>query len=147
MTRRQDLNENDAVKKLQEKSSLVDKLGHFKDHQDKRAKEAIALLEAESNSKDNYQQFLLNLGRHVKPENWRPLVKLCAIALGKNAIKYARQHVLSNLPEKIGEVQDKLVNDVLKGIQKVPGQSCSHLPESSKQTYQEQNISPDGTCT
>ena len=141
------LNENDAVRKLQETSLLIDKLGHFKDHQDKRAKEAISLLEVESNSKNNYQQFLLNLRRHVKPENWRPLVKLCAIALGKNAIKYARQHVLSNLPGMIGDLEDKLVNDVLEGKLQVPGQSCSHLSESSKQTYQEQIISPDGTCT
>ncbi|KAJ5369985.1 uncharacterized protein N7496_006077 [Penicillium cataractarum] len=108
------LDENSAIEKLQTVSLLVNKRGCLQGWEVERASSAVALIKKEANVNDIYQQFLQNVQRHSKPKNAAPLARLCAIALGKDAIKNARKHVFLNLPEKIAALEDSLVNDALK---------------------------------
>jgi hypothetical protein len=108
------LDECSAIEKLQAASSLVDKRGCLQGWEIERASSAVVLMKKEADVKDIYQQFLQNVQRHSKPQNAAPLARLCAIALGKDAIKNARKQVVLNLPEKIAALEDSLVNNALK---------------------------------
>ncbi|CRL30801.1 unnamed protein product [Penicillium camemberti] len=113
-SRRPKLEEHAAIEKLRNISSLVYQRRFLKDHERKRASEALALMAAEPID-DKYQRFLFNVKRESKLENSAPLATLCAIALGKDVIKSAKEDILMNLPQKIAALEADLVNDVLKG--------------------------------
>jgi hypothetical protein len=123
-SRQPKLEERAAIEKIRQISSLVHRRGYLKEHEKKRANEALALMATEPRD-DDYQRFLFNVERHSKPENGAPLAMLCAIALGKNVIKSARQHILMDLPQKIAGLEADLVNDVLRGdVTNTKGSHC-----------------------
>jgi hypothetical protein len=110
------LQEESAIEKLLATSSLCSLRGYYKKNERKRINEALRLVSVEERDLDRYQQFLLKVKNLSGKDDGETMVKLCAVALGKDAIKRTREHIRLILPQKIANAKDKLITKNLKNV-------------------------------
>ena len=110
------LQEDIAIEKLLATSSLCSLRGFYKRNEKKRITEALTLVSVEERDFDTYQQFLLKVKDLSGEDDRETMVKLCAVVLGKDAIKRTREHIRLILPRKIADAKDKLITEDLKNV-------------------------------
>jgi hypothetical protein len=110
------LQEDIAIEKLLTTSTLCSLRGFYKQNERKKITEALRLVSVEERNFDKYQQFLLKVKDLSGEDDGETMVKLCAVALGKDAIKRTREHIRLILPQKIADAKDKLITEDLKNV-------------------------------
>lgn len=82
----------------------------------KRISEALTLIRTEERDFDVYQKFLLKVKNLSGQDYGETLVKLCAIGLGKDAIKRTKEYTRLILPQKIADIKEELVTEDFKNV-------------------------------
>lgn len=110
------LKEGSAIEKLLATSKSCSLRGFYTKNERKRITEALTLVSFEERDFDKYQHFLLKVKDLSGEDDGEAMVKLCAVALGKDAIKRTREDIRLILPQKIADAKDKLITKDLKNV-------------------------------